>query len=295
MQSLGRVKEIWRYPVKGMAGEKVEQCSLTSFGLEGDRTWALYDVARQEIQSCKFRPELLLCCAQSRENSSDPHVDVTFPDGTKLGSDDAAIHQKLSDLVGHESTLELLNPARELSFFSRYKGAKQGWLEELKNTFTREDNEPYPDFSSLPAEVEQYVTVPGSYFLVSPFHIITTASIEYLKQKLPEADWNIQRFRPNLVVEAAPEELGLVEQSWIGKRISIATTEIDCTATAPRCGAITRAQQGFPFDTTMLRTVVKEAEQNLGIYGNILSESIVRVGDPVNTALNNTANDTGSN
>jgi uncharacterized protein YcbX len=281
MKSLGVVKEIWRYPVKGMAGEKIDQCSISDMGLVGDRTWALRDIKRQEIQSCKFRPELLLCSASSREHTEDPNVDITFPDGTTLGSDDPAINDHLSELVGHASTLERLEPDEDYSFFYRYKGAKQGWLEELKDTFAREDDEPFPDFSSLPPEVEEYVTVPGSFYLVSPFHMITTATLNYFKQKLPEADWSIERFRPNLVIETNAETHGLVEQHWINTQIMIGQAKIDCTATAPRCGAITRRQKDLPFDKSMLRTVIKEAEQNLGIYGSILADGVIHIGDQV--------------
>jgi uncharacterized protein YcbX len=281
MKSLGTVKEIWRYPVKGMAGEKLEKCTINAHGLKGDRCWALWDVARQEIQSCKFRPELLMCRASSRQNLADPHVDITFSDGSCIGSDDPLIHQKLSELVGHASTLERLEFNREQSFFKRYKGAERGWLEELKSTFDREENEPYPDFSDLPQEVEEYVTVPGSFFLVSPFHIISTATLAYFKHKLPEADWNSERFRPNLIIDTNPETNSLLEQGWIGKHISIANINVNCTGTTPRCGAITRAQQELAFDKTMLRSVIKEAEQNLGIYGSILDEGLISVGDTV--------------
>jgi hypothetical protein len=59
MIKVGTIKQIWRYPVNGIAGEQIEQCELGSSGLNGDRIWALRDIARQEIQSRKFRPELL--------------------------------------------------------------------------------------------------------------------------------------------------------------------------------------------------------------------------------------------
>ena len=32
-----KVTEIWRYPVKTMAGEKLQRCALGPLGLEGDR------------------------------------------------------------------------------------------------------------------------------------------------------------------------------------------------------------------------------------------------------------------
>ncbi len=37
------VAEIWRYPVKSMAGERLESCLIAATGLEGDRRWALVD------------------------------------------------------------------------------------------------------------------------------------------------------------------------------------------------------------------------------------------------------------
>ncbi len=39
----GTVAEIWRYPVKSMAGERLEACFVADTGLEGDRRWALVD------------------------------------------------------------------------------------------------------------------------------------------------------------------------------------------------------------------------------------------------------------
>ncbi|HEX9100425.1 MAG TPA: MOSC N-terminal beta barrel domain-containing protein [Candidatus Dormibacteraeota bacterium] len=40
---VGTVAEIWRYPVKSMAGERLDSCLIAESGLEGDRRWALVD------------------------------------------------------------------------------------------------------------------------------------------------------------------------------------------------------------------------------------------------------------
>ncbi len=40
---MASVVEIWRYPVKSMAGERLESCMVTPSGLDGDRRWALVD------------------------------------------------------------------------------------------------------------------------------------------------------------------------------------------------------------------------------------------------------------
>ena len=40
---MATVTEVWRYPVKSMAGERLEACTITDRGLEGDRRWAFID------------------------------------------------------------------------------------------------------------------------------------------------------------------------------------------------------------------------------------------------------------
>ena len=85
---IGTVGSIWRYPVKGMAGQRLQRCELDADGLKGDRVWAVQDVQRQEIQSCKFRPQLLQCRAWSRDDSGEGVIEITFPDGRQLRCDD---------------------------------------------------------------------------------------------------------------------------------------------------------------------------------------------------------------
>ncbi|HXC79153.1 MAG TPA: MOSC domain-containing protein [Candidatus Acidoferrum sp.] len=40
---VGSVAEIWRYPIKSMAGERLDSVALAETGLEADRRWALID------------------------------------------------------------------------------------------------------------------------------------------------------------------------------------------------------------------------------------------------------------
>ena len=65
MVRVGKVRALWRYPVKGMAGEALPRLTLGAEGLAGDRRWAVRDSARAEIQSCKQRPDLLSCGART--------------------------------------------------------------------------------------------------------------------------------------------------------------------------------------------------------------------------------------
>lgn len=282
MIKVGTVKSIWRYPVKGMAGESLGSAQVSERGVYGDRVLAVQDVARQEIQSCKFRPELLQCRAQFADPADiNSEVNIDFPDGDSLLSDAEVLNSKLSGLLGHSSRIQALRPRSDESFYRRFKEDDHTWLDELKATFEREPGEPLPDLDNLPEEMQTYVSLLGSFFLVSPFHIITTASLDYLKSKNPDSDWHVERFRPNLVIETLPEFDGLVEQSWVGCSLKVGGVTVSCSGTAPRCGAVVREQQGVPKDSRVLRTIVREAEQNFGVYGDISATGSICVDDAV--------------
>jgi uncharacterized protein YcbX len=56
---LGTVAQCWRYPVKSMQGQPRSGLSITAAGVEGDRAWALIDIAANRILSAKRTAALL--------------------------------------------------------------------------------------------------------------------------------------------------------------------------------------------------------------------------------------------
>ncbi len=49
---VGRVEQLWRYPVKSMRGERVSRAALERrFGIPGDRGWAIRDEDSGEIRA----------------------------------------------------------------------------------------------------------------------------------------------------------------------------------------------------------------------------------------------------
>jgi len=281
MKKVGEIREIWRYPVKGMAGESLQVGQLGALGLHGDRILAVRDNARQEIQSCKFRPALLQCSA--RINGGSPAtVDITFPDGSVMDGSDPRSHVRVSELIGHASTIEALRPAADAAFYRRYKTDDHTWMSELRATFAREADEPLPAIlDNFPSGAAEFVVLRGSFFLVTQFHLLTTGSLDWMKSINPAADWQTRRFRPNVLIDTGSSQ-GPVEQEWLGQQIVMGdAATVACVDTTPRCGAITRTQAGLPADKTMLRTVVKHADQNVGVYGEPVSSGEIRVGDAV--------------
>src|SRR3954465_2657023 len=114
MASAGSVAEIWRYPVKSMAGERVGGSTIDGRGLHADRMWAVRDVELGTFTTARRWPVLLQCSARFADDpagrSAGPgdvlEVLVPFPDRTELSSADAAIHDRLSDLIGKTARLQ---------------------------------------------------------------------------------------------------------------------------------------------------------------------------------------------
>lgn len=153
--------------------------------------------------------------------------------------------------------------------------------ESLMQEFGREPGEPLPDLSQMPEILMQNISVPGTYFDVTPVQLLTTASLSHMKKLLPDADWAVPRFRPNLLIDTGDVN-GLVENEWVGKALKVGEVEIQCFAPSPRCANIMHEQGAdIPKDPSMLRTIVKEADQNLGAYCMVGQNGTIKVGDTV--------------
>jgi len=102
-----------------------------------------------------------------------------------------------------------------------------------------------------------------------------------MAQLNPGSDWDVRRFRPNFFVKTIEGIEGLVETEWLGKTLRIGTVEVKCEMPAVRCGMTTNAQEGLAKDNSVLRTIVKDAGQNLGVYASVITTGKVSEGDRV--------------
>jgi uncharacterized protein YcbX len=282
--NVGVVQEIWRFPVKSMQGSRIATARVSGQGIDGDRAWAMRDETRQEVQWGKRLPLLMQCRARYREEPDGTGikpVEITFPDGTTLGSEDPAVHAKLSAMFGLPARLWPLQPAANLGFYKRYKPDAAQFVRELTAAFAREPGEPMPDFSQFPAVLMDHVAVPGTFFDNEELNLVTSASLAYLQRENPDASWDVRRFRPNFLIATAPGIEGLAEQSWIGRRLRVGEVEITISAPTPRCGMTVQPQGDLAYEPQILRTIVRAAEQNLGVGAHCLEPGVVREGDVV--------------
>ncbi len=282
MATVGRVKEIWRYAVKSMGGEKLTTSPVGPLGIAGDRAWAMHDDA--EILSARHYPKFLMCAArylQPLREGSVSVAQVDFPDGSKVMSDDASVSTKLTALIGKPITLKPLQPVEDLDYYRRRPRNEKEMMDYLWQQFGREPGEPLPDMAQFPQELMEFAAFPGMHFDVTPLQLLTTASLAHMAAKNPGANWDVRRFRPNILIETNGGLTGLVEAGWAGKSLRIGKLTVHCPAPTPRCAMTMQAQRDFPFDKTILRTIVREGSQNLGVYATAGNAASISVGDTV--------------
>lgn len=134
--------------------------------------------------------------------------------------------------------------------------------------------------SSLGAAVTLVPERDVPHFDASPVHILSTASLAWLRARLPGSAIDERRFRPNIVVEAPGA--GSLEQAWIGRTVRVGPQAVlRITAPCGRCGMTTFAQAELPFDPLVLRRLAQEAGELFGVYAEVVRPGPVALGQEV--------------
>src|SRR5207249_9882069 len=117
----------------------------------------------------------------------------------------------------------------------------------------------WPDIDGLPHRE----TVAGegmpqdTFFALGPVHILTTATINQLRELYPEGRFEVRRFRPNIVVET-PGETGFVENAWLNRTAAIGhEVVLRVFSPCPRCVMTTLPQGDLPQDHGILRAAAQ--------------------------------------
>ena len=248
---LGRVAGLWQYPVKSMQGIALDSVTFDAAGVVGDRAWGLVDRTTGHLMSAKRYRHLL---AATTDGDT-----ITLPDGTTVGCDDPDVHRRLSDWLGRE--VELRRPGGTLSY---------------EMTFEPPNDD--AEYFEIPAPPDSFRDLAGA-------HLISRATLEAGAQARPDLNWDVRRFRPNLLVEAAAG--AFAEDTWCGRHVHIGDAVLVATQPTVRCAMPLRAQPAIA-DRPALETepelfgAMDELHANhFGIYLNVVTPGTVRIGDPV--------------
>ena len=99
------------------------------------------------------------------------------------------------------------------------------------------------------------------FFDFAVIHVLTTATIDRLRELYPEGRFEVRRFRPNIVVEPASGEKSFVENSWIGRTLTLGD-EIRLSISGPCPRWVVKLYDMLPADagdTSEDRTAVDNA------------------------------------
>src|SRR2546428_7849269 len=116
-------------------------------------------------------------------------------------------------------------------------------------------------------------------------HLITTASLDSMKNLYPEGDFDPRRFRPNIVVGSQPKRNGFAEESWVGESIRIGPEVVlRVEQTNTRCKVTTMKQDDLPSDGKILETISQKNGNVLGVMCSVVKGGIVAVGDEIESS-----------
>jgi uncharacterized protein len=222
---IGTVRELWQYPVKSMQGVRVTTVQLDATGPVGDRAWGVLDVDAGELLSAKRTGSLLDAVVDGEE------VVLGSGERHRLGS--AELDAALSSWLG--LVVRMVHVSGEASL------AQSMHL----------DNE------DLASPVVRWRSPRGRYVDLFPLHFLTTAWLAQVTAAHPDLDWDLRRFRPNLVLDTDTHERELLGTVL---RIGGAVVRVPDQLTE-RCVMTTRAQpvHGLGAQRGLLRTLARDA------------------------------------
>src|SRR5207248_4628359 len=259
MSIVGTVESLWRYPVKSMRGEELDEMFAGYAGVYGDRLFAFessaapkafpYFTGREQRQLLRYRPRFRypdkaarpvnLAEAESMPPgvnpvSADPAelvVDVETPDGKTLAIDNPALIDRLRADIDQKHQLKLLRSdkamtdCRPLSIFAVQSAKKLG--EETGMTVDK------------------------------------------------------RRFRANVYLDLTSSD-GFAEDAFVGRSIRIGPKVIvSILERDPRCMMITLDPDTAEKSPAILKAVAQAHSGMAGVYGAVLVEGMIRKGDPV--------------
>ena len=288
---VGSVTGLWRFPVKSMRGERLDEAHVTEQGLVGDRAYALLDTDTGKVvsaKSVKRFPDLLACRAAFVEppgaDEDLPPVEITLPDGSTVRSDASDVSGVLSTFFQRDVTLARAAP--DDFTIDQYHPD----IEDVDPAGHRDTVVEQKLGAAFFAEAGIPSPVPvGSFFDLFPVSVLTTSTLQQLSELQPQSRFDERRFRMNVIIDS--EEAGFVENDWVSRQLAIGdAVRLSVALPDPRCVMTTLAQEELPKDSDVLRTLTRYNRVQVagagqfpcaGVYAVVEAPGTLRTGDEV--------------
>ena len=259
MNVIGKIESLWRYPVKSMRGEELDEMFAGYAGVYGDRLFAFESSAspkgfpfftgREQRQIVRYRPRFRSPEKAARPinqveaetlspmvnpisaSPADLMIDVETPDGKTFAIDDPALIETLRAGLEDKHQLTLLRSDRAMT-----------------------DCRPLSIFAVQTAK-----------------KIGDETGVAVDKR----------RFRANIYLDLKSSD-GFAEDQFVGKTLRIGSkVVVSVLARDGRCMMVVLDPDTAEKNPAILKQVAQAHEGMAGVYGAVLVEGTIRKGDPV--------------
>jgi uncharacterized protein YcbX len=259
MSIIGTVDSLWRYPVKSMRGEELNEAFVGFSGVYGDRLFALkssaapkgfpYLTAREQRKLLQYRPHF-----RHPDKAARP-VNLAEAEGLAPG-----VTPLFADAV--ELMVDVKAPTGETFAID----------DPALLRLLREDVPGAPDLTLLRSERALTDCRPVSLFSLQ--------SARQLGEEIGTAV-DPRRFRANIYLDLHTAN-GYAENGFIGRSLCLGSkVVVSILERDPRCVMITLDPDTSEAKPELLRQVAKAHEGTAGVYGAVLVEGMLRKGDTV--------------
>nr|WP_298687385.1 MOSC domain-containing protein [uncultured Dongia sp.] len=238
MSGVAKVAGLYRYPVQSVPGEELAGVTFGPKGIPGDRGFVIADL------------ELGVVAHVSRAKKQ--YRDLFQWRARYLSDPQPGADLPLVELDFGDGTV----------MRSDDRGLDQAISDRLgmKAAFARNDGSIVP-----------------LLFEPSHCHLLTSATLKRLQQNHETGIFVPARFRPNIFLDCG-EEIGFVEQDWLGRKLSVGDARFDINDVCKRCALTTRAQGDLPSDPGILQATAQN-KTVAGVYGSVIGQGTVATGD----------------
>lgn len=250
------INEIWRYPVKSMMGESLDQVRVSETGLVGDRSWAIVGQKTEPVASAKHpRRWGRLLTAVAEISGQDGHVVVRLPDGRSGSTSDRdELDRLLCDFTGERVALQNKDEVED-----RTLERTDPNIEELLN------GEPL-DLSPVTTGPLGTGAPAGTLFDYAPIHVIASSTLKALGEGGDPTRGDGRRFRPNIVVDL--DGPAFQENGWPGKRLVFeGGVTLKIIVPTPRCIVPSLPQVGLERSVDTIRSIARLNRIEIDGYG----------------------------
>jgi uncharacterized protein YcbX len=274
-----------------MLGEELDTADLTEGGVVGDRAYALVDKETGKVASAKHAklwPNLLKCRAAFDEpphrGAEVPPARIDLADGTSVLSDAPDVNAVLSRFFGRD--VELASAAGNGYTIDQYHPDEENYDPDGHRDEVVEAQLGAAFFNErgLPSAVPE-----DSFFDLYPVSVLTTSTLDRLGELEPESNFDVRRFRMNVIVDNPGH--GFVENEWVGHSIAIGDeVKLGVALPDPRCCMPSVEQEDLPRDPKVLKALAQHNRIDVagalfpcaGVYAVAEATGAIRQNDRVN-------------